>query len=209
LGLVVAVLVGYVLGALPFGYLAGKLRGVDIRRLGSRGTGATNTLRVLGPAFAIAVAVLDVGKGVAAALLGPILAPTWGAWGAAGAGLAAVVGHSWSVFLGFGGGKGVATAAGVIMTLMPSVGFLAAPLFFVVVAASRYVSLGSITAAALVGILGIAWPAPLPIAYRCFLVSAAAVVLLRHRSNLARLRAGTESRFGQRVKVAEKVKAEG
>jgi len=198
------VLGGYLLGALPTGLIVGRLiGGVDPRQHGSGRTGATNVLRTIGPSAAAAVALLDLGKGVAAVLLAGWLyqaaTPEPGAWVAAAAGLAAVAGHVRSVFIGFTGGRGMATFTGAMLAALPVVVAILLPVFIAVIWRWRFVSLGSVsvallaplvTAALVVG--GQASAAPLVLA-----IGGAAIVTLAHRDNIARLRAGTERRLGQ------------
>ncbi len=204
LGAAGLVLIGYLLGALPIGLLVGWLSGgVDLRQHGSGRTGATNALRTIGPLAAAAVAVLDVGKGLAAVLLtrwlyraGPAGSPDWVA---AAAGLAAVIGHVRSVFIGFRGGRGLAPFTGAMAAMLPlGVGILL-PLFGAVVWRWRLVSLGSVVVALLApvvaGLLAIAGQANQ--AAVALATGGAVVVTLAHRDNLARLRAGTERRLGQ------------
>jgi glycerol-3-phosphate acyltransferase PlsY len=184
---------GYVLGSLPFGYWIGRLRGIDLREHGSGNTGATNALRVLGLRLGVGVLALDVGKGAAAALLGEAV-------GGDGlgvlAGVAAVVGHAFPVFLGFGGGKGVATAAGVMFALVPFIGLAVLLLWAVVIAATRYVSVGSMVAGVAFPLLTLAFDQAWPVT--AFALFAAAMILWRHRANIARLRLGTEHRVDLR-----------
>lgn len=192
----------YLLGAIPFGYLAARwLKGVDIRREGSGGTGATNVLRTLGPGPALAVLALDLLKGLAAVVFagwvctlssGP---QAWIPWIASLAGLLALVGHSRSVWLGFTGGKSAATGLGVLLALSWPVGAGAFAVFALVVAVSRIVSLGSMLAAVTAGVMILALPHPLP--YRLLVVAGGLYVIVRHRANIGRLLAGTEPRVGQ------------
>lgn len=198
------VLGGYLIGAVPVGVLVGRLAGgVDLRRHGSRRTGATNALRTLGTRWAALVLVLDVVKGAAAVLLASWLFPGAAAaagWVAAAAGVAAVIGHNWSVFIGFAGGRGVATSAGGLLATSPLTVLLLAPLALAVLALTRYVSLGSILAAAaaplVTGWLYIASLVGLPpVAYA---VATGVIVIASHADNIARLRAGTERRIGER-----------
>jgi glycerol-3-phosphate acyltransferase PlsY len=198
LGIAAAALLGYLLGAIPVGLLVGKVtRGIDIRRSGSGRTGTTNVLRSVGPLGAAVVLLLDVAKGLAAAAIGQSLA---GEWGTAGGGLAAVLGHTRSIFIGFGGGRGVATAAGGLAVLAPVVLLVVVPLFALVAGVSRYVSLAS---------LSVAVAAPLTVAALLllgragipalvFAVLGCGLVLIAHADNMARLRSGTERRLGQR-----------
>jgi glycerol-3-phosphate acyltransferase PlsY len=138
--ILVAVVLGYLIGAIPSGVLVGRLRGVDPRTSGSGRTGTTNALRSLGPRWAVAVAAMDVGKGILAVVLGAAVASS--AWGGPLAGLAAVIGHVRSVFIGFGGGRGVATGGGAMLVLVP-LGVLVALLEMgLIVWRTRLVSLG-------------------------------------------------------------------
>ena len=204
-GAVALVLLGYLIGAIPFGIVAGRLAGgIDLRQHGSQRTGTTNALRTLGLGWAVAVLVLDVAKGAVAVLLaqalyraGPAGSPEWVA---AAAGVAAVVGHNWSVFIGFRGGRGVATSAGGLLVISPLTLAVVAPLMAIVVWVSRYVSLGSVVAAAAapavtavlaaIGIVG--WAA---VAYA---LATGLLVIGSHGDNLRRLRDGTERRIGER-----------
>lgn len=203
-----AVLAAYLVGAIPFGYLMARLvKGVDIRRYGSGATGGTNVLRVLGWGPALTTAVLDLLKGTGATLLGAYVEHRFGAfpglpgpgWTASLCGLAAVAGHSWPVYLGFKGGKSVATGAGSMVALFPAYILIGLPVFLVTVALTRFVSLGSILATAVVSIVVLVWQTPL--AYKVWAVGVALIVIYRHNANIKRLLSGTESRFGQRVET--------
>jgi glycerol-3-phosphate acyltransferase PlsY len=204
--LAVAAAAGYLLGALPFGYLVARAKGVDIFTVGSRSPGATNVRRVLGTGPGNAVLLLDMAKGALAAGW-PLLA-VWGAMSAMAAprtlgyvGLAAaLVGHSFSCFTHFRGGKGVATAAGGLVVLMPLVAVSSLAVWGVVFAASRYVSLASIVAAASLPALAYAFrQGRLAMAVSGLI---AVFVIVRHRANIGRLFAGTEKRFERRPKEA-------
>lgn len=189
--LAAAALIGYLLGSIPVGFLVAKSKGLDIRQYGSGATGGTNVLRTVGPAAAIATGVLDLLKGTVAAYLGSRMA---GDWGYAAAVLAAMLGHSYPIWLGFRGGKAVATGAGGVLLHHPlAVGLgLATALAFIV--PTRYVSLGSMTGAAVLGLwLIMTQPPP----GQVLGAGALAIVLWRHRSNISRLIAGTENKFGQ------------
>jgi glycerol-3-phosphate acyltransferase PlsY len=205
--------IAYLLGATPTGYLAGKLlRGIDIREHGSGSTGATNVLRTLGTWPALVVVLVDVLKGVAAIVFArwfypwlataPSVAPptgldlqTWAPWAVGLAGLAVLLGHSRSIWLGFKGGKSVATGLGVLLAISWPVGLGALAAFGVVLAIFRIVSLGSIVAAltAIALICGLPQPTP----YRLLVIAGGAYVIVRHRANLQRLLAGTEPRLGR------------
>jgi acyl phosphate:glycerol-3-phosphate acyltransferase len=191
-----AVLGAYLVGAVPVGWLVGRAFGLgDIRRHGSGNIGATNVLRTLGRLPAVVTLLGDVLKGYLAVTLAARLAPD-DPLAIAVATVAAVVGNCWSIFLGFRGGKGVATGLGALLRLVPWATLAALPVFVVVVATFRYVSLGSLLAAVCVplGAALLGYP-------RAAVVAALAVALIvvgRHHANIARLRAGTESRLGHR-----------
>ena len=202
-----AAALGYLLGAIPTGLIVGRVaRGIDLRQHGSGRTGTTNALRTLGPAAAVTVLVLDLAKGVGAVLLGRLLGAGGGEpgeWIAAAAGVGAVLGHVLSVFLGFRGGRGVATTAGALLALAPLALAIVAPPVLAIMWLSRFVSLGSmigaVAAPVVVGVLVAVDRAGVPaLAYA---LASSSVVLVAHRDNLARLRAGTERRIGQREEV--------
>jgi len=180
----------YLMGALPFGYLFGKLRGIDLRAHGSGNIGTTNAFRVLGQKAGIIVFLCDLAKGLIPALLGKIfLGPGWGA----AAGLLAVIGHNWSVFLRFRGGRGVATAAGAVLALMPKVILLAFGIWVVVVFLLGYISLGSIIASLSVPVIALIFREPW--IYFLFIVPALIFIVFKHLPNIRRLRRGTERRI--------------
>jgi len=191
-----AVLVAYLIGAVPIGWMVARAFGVpDIRRHGSGTIGATNVLRTLGRRAAIVTLLGDVLKGglavfTAAALSGGDLVVT------AAATVAAVVGNCWSVFLGFRGGKGVATGFGALLWIVPWATPVALAVFVALVATTRYVSLASLLAAACVPLVAAMLRYPSPSAIAALVV--AAIIAARHHANIARLRAGTESRLGHR-----------
>lgn len=208
LGAVVAVLAGYLLGAVPFGLVIGRLsRGIDIREYGSHRTGATNALRTLGARTAALVFALDVGKGAAAVLLAGVIAGDGAsaseAWVAAASGFAAIVGHIWSIFIRFTGGRGVATSAGALLALSPLAVLILAPIVVLIMWRWRYVSLGSV-AGSLLAPLVVAILAALgaaPWAAVAYALAAGLLVTWAHRDNIDRLRAGTERRIGQKESV--------
>ena len=189
------VVAGYLLGSLSFALLLVRWRtGADIRKEGSGNAGATNVLRAHGKALGLAVALLDVAKGAAAVLLVRLV--TADSRYAAAAGFAAILGHVFPLYSGFRGGKGVATAVGAFLVLAP-VGTLAClAIFLLVVAATRYVSLGSILAMTLLApAAGLLSHAP-----RAVLIAAAGTALLvvfKHLENLKRLARGEERKFGR------------
>jgi glycerol-3-phosphate acyltransferase PlsY len=196
----VAVVLSYVSGSIPAAYLAGKWSGVDLRTHGSGNLGATNVLRVLGPRIGMLVFGVDIAKGALPVWFLPPLTGTIGdrqTWIAVACGLAAIVGHIRPVFLGFGkGGKGVATTCGVFLALAPLETLLTLLIFVVVVMASGYVSLGSLTGAISLPVL---LAASVGIHSPLFSVSVVTLVFVfwTHRANIQRLRAGTEYRFGR------------
>jgi glycerol-3-phosphate acyltransferase PlsY len=210
LPLALAAIAGYLLGSLPFGYIVARSRGVDIFSVGSRSPGATNVRRVLGSGPGNAVLFLDVLKGAVAA--GWPLLVVWGALSAMTAprnlgyvGLAAaLVGHSFSCFTRFRGGKGVATAAGGLVVLMPLVAASSAVLWALLFFATRYVSLASIAAAASLPALAYVFRQGTIALWVSGLI--ALFVIVRHRANIARLLGGTEKRFER--KRADAARAE-
>lgn len=190
----------FVCGSIPFGFIAGRLKGIDLREHGSGNIGATNTLRVLGKGPGAAVLLLDAAKG----LLPVVVARNCGltsAW-TVGVGMCAVLGHIYSPFVRFRGGKGVATALGVLLALSPLIALLSLVVFAVAVALTRWVALGSILAAIAQAILFWVLPPSFlsgdPLPYRLFGFVVALFVVVRHRSNITRMRAGTESRIGNK-----------
>jgi len=201
---VLSVALAYLLGAIPFSLLVGKLtRNIDLREHGSGNLGAANTFRTLGPGPGLAVLVLDAGKGAASVGLASVL---WRQSVGLGrtdlmllAGLAAVAGHVWTVFASFKGGKGVATTAGVFAAVAPLAFAICLAVWLVTVALSRYISLGSILAA-------VCLPAAVYLtesgggSRSVFVVSLAVAVLVvaRHGGNISRLRRGDERKFSLR-----------
>lgn len=195
--LAVALLVGYLIGAIPSGVLVGRLVGADPRSSGSGRTGTTNAIRTLGTGPAVAVALLDVAKGAAAVLVANAIGA--GPWPGAIAGIAAVVGHVRSVFIGFGGGRGVATGAGAMVVLAPFAVLLALPELIAIIWATRLVSLASLSAATTVAIVTavlylVGWVGPEAVVAA---VMIGVIVVIAHLDNIGRLLSGTERRFGQ------------
>jgi glycerol-3-phosphate acyltransferase PlsY len=187
-----AIILGYCLGSAPWGYwLPRAFKGVDVRRVGSGNIGAANVWRLFGLRWGIAVAALDVGKGLGAALLGAALA---GETGGVLAGIAALAGHWRPLFLRFArGGKIVATTAGVTLALAPFAALAASGVWIVVFVVGRYSSLASLTAAAALPPLAFAFGADWPVL--AFTIGATAAIVVLHRTNIRRLFAGTENRF--------------
>jgi glycerol-3-phosphate acyltransferase PlsY len=194
---ILVVPLGYLLGSFPSGYLAGRwCAGVDIRQLGSGSTGATNVLRQVGKGPALVVFLVDVFKGSAAVILARGLLGA-GAYGwLVAAGLAALAGHIWPIWLGGKGGKAVATGFGMLLGLVPAVGLACLGVFLTSLALSRIVSISSVLAAASLPLLMAG--AGAPGAYLGLGLVAAVMVIWRHRSNLSRLLKGEEPRLGQK-----------
>ena len=194
-----AVLVAYLLGGVPWGLLLGRwFRGVDLRQFGSGKTGATNAARTLGWRISLAVFVLDVGKGALGILLARWL--TGDPLVESLAGLAAIIGHCWSPYIGFRGGRGVSTGIGGALALAPTALLVAIPIGAIIIGLTRYISLASILGAAGVAlaILAIALTSG-PLAYAVYAVVGGALVIATHRDNIQRLLAGTERRFGEKA----------
>lgn len=187
----------YLLGSIPTGYLVARLRGIDIRRHGSGNIGSTNVLRTLGRGAAGVTLLGDVAKGWAGVWLGRAVGPDplWPALAA----VLVVVGHCWSPFLGFRGGKGVATGFGAALGLAPWATLPAALVWGVLLLSWRYVSLASLSAAVCLplGVLLLGYPLPAVGAGGAI----ALLVIARHRENIGRLLAGTERRLGEKVAV--------
>ena len=206
-------ILAYLLGSLPTGYLAGRLlKGIDIREVGSGSTGATNVLRTLGKVPAIVVLLVDVLKGVLAIaavnaaftrLPGwlyytkavDVNLANWQPWMMVLAGLLALLGHSKPIWLNFKGGKSVATSLGVLLAMDWRIGLSTIAVFAISIAISRIVSLSSITGAISVTALMIAFRQPLP--YCLFAIAGGIYVIWLHRANIQRLLAGTEPQIGQ------------
>ena len=187
----------YLLGAIPWGVVFGKVQGVDVRRHGSGGTGATNTFRLLGWKTALGVFALDFAKG-----LGPVLLARWldaPGWAIAAVAVATVAGHCWSPYIGFTGGKGMATGGGaavglawwLVLLLLPMIG---------IVALTRYVSLASL-AATVIGpaiVIVLAAMGEFRWAWVAGILIVAAIIVYQHSANISRLKNGTERKFGNR-----------
>jgi glycerol-3-phosphate acyltransferase PlsY len=192
----------YLLGSISFSLLLVRLLAhIDLRSFGSGNAGATNVLRASGRWPALLVLLLDVAKGFVPVRLGQGLGAP--AAVAAGAGAAAIVGHAYPAFFGFRGGRGVATGFGVFLALSPLAGVAALAVFLALVAATRIVSVGSVVGAALAPAFTLlfarlAWGPAISAGALALATAGSAVVVWRHRDNLARLRAGTERRLGER-----------
>ena len=209
LGILIAVLVGYLLGSIPTGYVVARAKGVDIRSAGSGNIGATNVFRILGTPAGILVLLVDAAKGWIAVLIGmrmiwpwiaPDVATGTAEWLGVAAGVAAVLGHNYTFWLGFKGGKGIATSAGVLAGLVPLALLVALGVWIAVVVLSRYVSLASILGAFVLPFAVWFWR------YSTLMVTItallAAMAIYKHKSNIQRLLKGTENRVGKKKKPA-------
>ncbi len=204
-------LIGYLWGSIPAGYWMGKLlrgRNFDIRDYGSHKIGATNVLRTLGRVPAIIVFVFDLTKGILPTLLA-LFVPFFigAAWGPPVAALMALVGHCFPVFIGFKGGRGVATGAGALLVLSPLAFLLTLITFVITIAIWRYVSLGSIVASLTSLVCGvifvfIGW---VSLPTMIYMVLAPILIIVLHYDNIGRLLSGTERKIGQKVKIEEPV----
>ncbi|HXD75634.1 MAG TPA: glycerol-3-phosphate 1-O-acyltransferase PlsY [Vicinamibacterales bacterium] len=191
-----AIITGYLIGSVPFALLLTRRGGaIDLRRLGSGNLGAANALRASGIRAGVIVAVLDIAKGAASVAIASVIGG--GPLTPAIAGLAAIVGHIYPVWLKFKGGKGVATACGVFSVLTPLAVPPALAVFLVTVWLTKYISLGSILAT--IALPSIAYATHAPAATLVAAWSAAALIVFRHRSNVQRLIGGTERRIGVRA----------
>jgi acyl phosphate:glycerol-3-phosphate acyltransferase len=194
---VLLVVAAYLIGAVPWGLVLGKINGVDVRSHGSGGTGATNTLRLLGWKVAVSVFALDFLKGLL-----PVLAARWldaPNWAIGAVAIATVVGHCWPVYIGFRGGKGMATSGGAAVGLAWWLVLLLLPMI-VIVYFTRYVSLASLLAAVVGPAIALVVSATgyLPWSWSIATVVMGAIIILQHRTNIQRLLNGTERKFGTR-----------
>jgi acyl phosphate:glycerol-3-phosphate acyltransferase len=201
------ILLAYLLGSLPTGYLAGRiLQGIDIREHGSGSTGATNVLRTLGKVPGSIVLLVDALKGVLAIVIAqtvftlhlmPTLPTDWESYLIPLAAIGAILGHSKSIWLGFKGGKSVATGIGILLAMSWQVGLAAIAVFAVSIGISRIVSISSILAAMSATIWMVVFAQP--VAYIVFAIVGGIYVVWLHRANIQRLMAGTEAKIGQKL----------
>ena len=192
--MMIAIILGYLTGSIPFAFLVARRAGVDVRVVGSGNVGAANVMRTAGTGPAVAAMLLDVAKGALAVLAASL--SSGGLAVASMSGAAAIVGHIYPVWLRFRGGKGVAVAAGVFAVLTPLATSIVVAIFIAIVWATRYVSLGSIVAT--VALPPVAWLAGAPIAVVAAAAGSAALIVFRHRANVRRLWDGTERRIARR-----------
>ncbi len=185
-----ALAAAYLLGSIPFAFIAGRLHGVDLRTIGSGNLGATNVFRTLGRTVGITVMVLDIAKGAAAVLLAVAL--TDNPWPLA-AGALVILGHVRPVWTGFKGGKGVAVGAGALIGLVPAASGVLIVLWFLIVLITRYVSVASIACA--LAAAPLAWAFGAPWSYLGFIALAGLFVIWKHRENIVRLSRGEENRL--------------
>ena len=185
----------YAIGSIPFAFLLARRRGVDLRRVGSFNVGATNVLRTSGVPDAVIAMSLDAIKGAVAVAVAQRL--TTGAAAPVAAGLASIIGHVYPVWLGFRGGKGVATAAGVFAVLAPAALAVAGTVFVLVAWMTRYISAGSLAGAVTLPMAAAVTSVPAVVTAGA--AGAALIIVHRHRANVGRLMSGTERRVGQRL----------
>lgn len=190
---------GYLLGSIPSGLILGRLRGVDVRQHGSGKTGTTNVLRTIGKKYAVIALAADVLKGVIAVLIGGYVIGSPA--GEMAAGLAAIAGHDWSVFIKFQGGRGVATTMGAVLPMEPLAAVASIGIFVFVIALTRYVSLGSMmgTLSAVVLVAAFAAIDRVPVEYAIYAGVASGLIVIQHKANLIRLLSGTENKLGQKA----------
>ncbi len=210
MGYIVTVVASYLLGSIPTGFVVGMSRGIDIRKVGSGNIGATNVLRALGKPAGIFVLLMDALKGwVAVAVVGPLVAkwlvpgagPLTREWLLICAAVAAILGHNYTCWLYFKGGKGIATSAGVLLALVPWSLLIIFCVWVLVFAMSRYVSLASISAA--VALPFAAWLTGESLVLVFVFAGLSALAVYKHKGNIRRLLQGTENRFGARAGVPE------
>jgi len=197
--IVLVILICYLLGSIPFGYIVGKLfKKIDIREYGSGNIGATNAFRILGPVLASLVLIGDIGKGIFSIYLVRFLNID-NLFILTIAGLAVICGHDWSVFLKFKGGKGVATTFGVIFSFNLVISILAVTVWGIVMIFTRYASLSSILSLASIAIFMILFKQPYE--YIIFSLAILILAIFKHKENIKRLKLGKEKKIGERLKI--------
>ena len=218
---IIVAVCAYLLGSIPFGYVVAKFKGIDIRSVGSGNIGATNAMRVLGKPAGIFVLLMDALKGYAACAFIPLLVYNWLAPHYSGlftyfqnepaeyqmrfkviAGIFAVLGHNYTCWLKFKGGKGIATSAGVYIALAPWALLIALVVFILAVVLTRYISVGSICAA--IALPAAVWVmTPHNVLLGIVTTALGALAIYKHKTNIQRLMAGTENRFGKKTETAK------
>jgi glycerol-3-phosphate acyltransferase PlsY len=198
INLILPIILGYLIGSIPFGLLVGKIKGVDIRKVGSGNIGATNIYRTLGTWPAISVFIMDLLKGTAAVYIAQALLPQSTPllsreYFIVVSGVAAMVGHMFSIFLGFSGGKGAATSLGILLGIAPDLFVIAILYVIICIAVTRYVSVASISGVILLAALMFILNKPL--AYGICTVIAAVLMIYKHAPNIKRLLSGTEPKI--------------
>lgn len=199
-------LVGYLLGSVNTSLVVGKFYGIDIRNHGSGNAGATNTLRTLGKTAALLVSLGDMLKGILACLIGHYIighVEDVGNLGIMVAGIFAVIGHNWPIYFGFKGGKGIFTSFAVILTMDFRIGLILLGFFIIIVAFTRFVSLGSVAGAAIFPLLSLIPVFGKSLVFTLFAVVIAMLAIYRHRENIKRLIKGTESKLGQKSNITK------
>jgi glycerol-3-phosphate acyltransferase PlsY len=195
--------ISYLLGSIPFGVLVGKMRGIDIQKIGSGNTGAANVMRSLGWQSATLVFIADALKAALPVIAARLIAGGYpGApWLEVACGLAAIAGHNWSIFLGFKGGKGVSSSFGVLLAIAPLAAAVTLLVFIALVAITRYVSLGSIVGGCIGGLALVVQVISNQghIGYAILALILASMIVIQHKGNLQRLVNGTERKLGQRA----------
>lgn len=200
---IVAVVVGYLLGSIPAGYVMGRIYGVDVLQHGSGKTGGTNLARLVGWPKTLPVALLDPGKAAIAILIVRYI--THNELAAVVAGLAALAGHNWSLYLGFRGGRGVGPTVGAMFVFSPLIAAVSGLLGIIIAVSTRYVSLGSILGSACAIVLSIIafYAGASPWQHLLFAIIACSAIIALHKDNIERLLAGTERKLGQRAAPVE------
>jgi len=200
--IILVILISYILGSIPFGYIISKLvKKIDIRDYGSGNIGATNTLRILGPFVASIVLIGDIGKGYFSIYLSRLISHD-SIFILTIAGLAVICGHDWSLFLKFKGGTGVATTFGVILALNPMISILAAIVWGMVIITTRYASLSSISAVISIIIFTILFKQPYE--YIIFSIIILILTIFTHKENIKRLKLGNESKIGEKIRIKKR-----
>jgi len=192
LNIILPIMIGYLIGSIPFGVIAGKLRKIDIRKVGSGNIGATNIYRTLGTAPAVAVFILDLFKGALAVYIAQAMIPASPAVIVI-SGIAAVMGHMYPVYIGFKGGKGSATGLGVLLGITPDLFIIAMIYVAFAIAITRYVSVTSISGVLLLAVLMFTFHKP--VEYSIAAIIVAILVIYKHAPNIKRLLSGTEPKL--------------